>query len=272
MKINDSIFGVEKVSFSHYKESAKLFALNFFYSNDELFELLNLIDLGLLPEEDEHIISALNQMFESERYLFSLTALELVKKIKFNPLPINKYLLNNHYHGCFLIDQKIIWYRSYKKNFLLSFFGNKPRSTINIQLPISNIDTLVERIVPTQDSDQFTNNELKELLELFFNAFMFFYCADPEIIELGGLQRKTTNSGNSYKNKTRSEIKVIDVSWNQIIVNSNGFDVRGHGRFQACGKRWQNQRLIWINPYRKSMYVRKGGGINNYNLNPEFQN
>lgn len=60
-----------------------------------------------------------------------------------------------------------------------------------------------------------------------------------------------------YNNLNNMEILVLDSSWYTSIINTVGFGVRGHFRFQACGKGHADRKLIYVDAFQKHGYVRK---------------
>lgn len=62
-----------------------------------------------------------------------------------------------------------------------------------------------------------------------------------------------------YVNETSSHVKVLDSTYFTNLVKSDGFKVRGHFRFQACGPDLKHRKLIWINDFEKHGYTRKAG-------------
>lgn len=89
-------------------------------------------------------------------------------------------------------------------------------------------------------------------------------------IELGDLTIKMVTSNTSNKksqedpdrvfNGTKNTVYVVDSTWNQILVRTDGFAVRGHYRLQPCGVNMVDRKLIWINAFEKHGYVRKPKG------------
>jgi hypothetical protein len=75
------------------------------------------------------------------------------------------------------------------------------------------------------------------------------------------------NSGNTffnckYVNNTNKNLKVLDSLWFTTLIQSEGFNVRGHFRLQPKkheGK-WTRE-LIWIDEFQKKGYVRLAGKL-----------
>jgi hypothetical protein len=91
-------------------------------------------------------------------------------------------------------------------------------------------------------------------------ALIFLKAGEQEIkiIESG---KKVGTRRDGFLNLTTNTIKVVNSGWNTIIINTEGFSVDGHIRLQACGEKHKDRKLIWINPFEKEGYVRKGGGV-----------
>ena len=85
----------------------------------------------------------------------------------------------------------------------------------------------------------------------------FVEIGDTEII----LLEKGKNNGKSKKdgkitNTSDNNVYVVDASWNQIIIRTDGFAVMGHYRLQPCGTGLADRKLIWIAAFEKHGYKR----------------
>lgn len=67
--------------------------------------------------------------------------------------------------------------------------------------------------------------------------------------------RKDFHIGTKYVNETKIDIQILDSKWFTTIVRSEGFHVRGHYRFQACGPGRQKMELVWVKDYDKDGYT-----------------
>lgn len=85
-------------------------------------------------------------------------------------------------------------------------------------------------------------------------------------IELGDIEVKYLESlrTNGVKNKqdkiynaSHYNVYVVDSTWNQILIRTEGFAVRGHFKLQPCGPGGADRKLIWVNAYEKDGYTRK---------------
>lgn len=85
-------------------------------------------------------------------------------------------------------------------------------------------------------------------------------------VELGDIEVKMLESGrNNGKEKNKGKVTntsnntvyVVDSSWNQIIIRTDGFAVRGHFRLQPCGIGLKDRHLIWIDAFEKHGYKRR---------------
>lgn len=74
--------------------------------------------------------------------------------------------------------------------------------------------------------------------------------------------KKEVHIGTKYVNETKSNIEILDSTWFTTIVRSEGFDVRGHFRFQPFGPALQQRKLIWISDFEKHGYTRKAKILN----------
>jgi len=56
-------------------------------------------------------------------------------------------------------------------------------------------------------------------------------------------------------NDTKLKIEYLDSKWFTTLIKSEGFNVRGHFRFQVCGRGNMDRKLIWIDEHTKSGYT-----------------
>lgn len=63
--------------------------------------------------------------------------------------------------------------------------------------------------------------------------------------------------GEKVKNRMHCDVEIRDCSWFTQICNNEDYTVRGHFRLQACGKGWQDRRLVYINEFTKHGYHRQ---------------
>ena len=79
-------------------------------------------------------------------------------------------------------------------------------------------------------------------------------------IELEVLKPKqsvgTRNSGTKISNQSLDNITIVNSSWNKILIRTDGFKVTGHLRLQPYGPNMELRKLIYIEDYEKSGYIR----------------
>ncbi|TGE20855.1 hypothetical protein [Hymenobacter metallicola] len=86
-------------------------------------------------------------------------------------------------------------------------------------------------------------------------CLIFLKLTEPEIIHLAAGKKYGTRKKGHY-NATSLPIIIVDSTWNQYIVRTEGFGVSGHFRLQRHGKGNADLKLTWIKPYQKTGYVR----------------
>lgn len=92
-----------------------------------------------------------------------------------------------------------------------------------------------------------------------FICFMKYCETETKIIKPNG---RENHIGTKYVNETNSKIEIVDSTWFTTIVRSDGFNVRGHFRFQPCGAGLQSRKLIWISDFEKTGYTRTAKVLN----------
>jgi hypothetical protein len=98
--------------------------------------------------------------------------------------------------------------------------------------------------------------------EKIFTSIMkimtFVELGDIEIVtlEAGRNNGKPKNAG-KITNTANNTVYVVDSSWNQMIIRTTGFAVRGHFRLQPCGPENIDRKLLWISAFEKHGYKRR---------------
>lgn len=80
---------------------------------------------------------------------------------------------------------------------------------------------------------------------------------DVIVLEEGRNNGANKKSGNKITNTSPFTVYVVDSSWNQLIIRTEGFAVMGHFRLQPCGAGLIDRKLIWINAFEKHGYKRQ---------------
>lgn len=62
--------------------------------------------------------------------------------------------------------------------------------------------------------------------------------------------------GDLFKNESKLSITQVDSLWNIESVNIGEYKVRGHFRLQRCGVGLSEVKLIYINEFKKTQYIR----------------
>lgn len=68
---------------------------------------------------------------------------------------------------------------------------------------------------------------------------------------------KSKFMGEKYLNETKSSFTLLNCSWLTELIRTTPFSVNGHLRWQPCGEKNSNRKLIWIEGFEKHGYVRK---------------
>lgn len=98
----------------------------------------------------------------------------------------------------------------------------------------------------------------QERFTTIMQILTFVELGDIEIkmLEAGRNNGKEKNKG-KVTNTSNNTVYVVDSSWNQIIIHTDGFAVRGHFRLQPCGIGMKDRHLIWIDAFEKHGYKRR---------------
>ena len=116
------------------------------------------------------------------------------------------------------------------------------------------------------DTGRVVTDEHQEAMEWvaeFVQMMSFIELADTEICILkpGQSNGKSRNAG-KVVNTTPHNFHIVDSSWNKMSIKVDGFDVRGHFRWQRIGKQRRSVKLTFVKEHRRKGYVRKAGKLN----------
>lgn len=91
----------------------------------------------------------------------------------------------------------------------------------------------------------------------FLRLLIFIELSELEVITLKPSEKSGTRRHGKYINNSNSDLVVVNSSWNRILVRKEGFDVQPHFRLQACGKEWEDRKLVFIDAFKKEGYIRR---------------
>ncbi|WP_338761950.1 hypothetical protein WAF17_16610 [Bernardetia sp. ABR2-2B] len=93
-------------------------------------------------------------------------------------------------------------------------------------------------------------------------ALIFFYQnAETKTDEVSKNSKKSNSKTNHFV-EFKTDVKILNNSWFTTVINNNAFNVKGHLAWRACGKGKQDRKLVWIDEFSKTGYVRKAGVLN----------
>jgi hypothetical protein len=200
-----------------------------------------------------------------DSYLITNTTLEIASKIKVEE-SVYDYFINDLFEEgeekCLYLGNRFIRYKIYNKIlfFVLCKLDNNDYEYVMQAFYIDNKDS--HSLFQILKSD--TESDLKQDIEDFMRLLIFLKKGDIEITFVKG--NKTSKEAPFHINRSGTPLTIVDSSWNKISIRAEAFDVSGHFRLQVCGEGRKERKLTWINPFKKSGYVRTGRGakiINN---------
>lgn len=104
---------------------------------------------------------------------------------------------------------------------------------------------------PDERNEDFDN----EMLE-FVRLLIFTELIETEIVELGPKQSAGTRKQGKWLNESNHNVKIVDSSWNKILVKGQSFSVTSHIRLQPYGPGLKYRKPILIEEYQKNGYIR----------------
>jgi hypothetical protein len=110
-----------------------------------------------------------------------------------------------------------------------------------------------------KDGKPYNNKiELFQYLDSVLLAVYFIHNCEIET-KIINPKEKYRQEGNKYFNESNSKIKILDCKWFTDLIRNIPYRVKGHLRWQVHGEKKSKRKLIWIEEYEKSGYVRKDG-------------
>lgn len=114
-------------------------------------------------------------------------------------------------------------------------------------------------------SEELAQNWFINHIQTVLATIAFKQYAEIETLHIGG--RKYPKRGKiqdeKYLNDSKHQVNVLDSRWFRETIRTEGFQVSGHFRLQACGPNHSERKLIYIKDFMKQGYhrrARKGGG------------
>ena len=103
--------------------------------------------------------------------------------------------------------------------------------------------------------DERNEDFYKEMME-FTKLLIFTELTEVETVELGPKQSSGTRKEGKWLNDTNKNVKVIDSSWNKVLIKGQSFNVTGHVRLQPFGPGMKHRKPIWVEEFEKEGYTR----------------
>lgn len=110
----------------------------------------------------------------------------------------------------------------------------------------------------TSDGTYHVTGDRNDIFTRITQLILFIHLGDIEVImiEAGRNNGKGKKDG-KVTNNSNNTVYVVDSSWNQLIIRTEGFAVMGHFRLQPCGVAMRERKLIWIDAFEKHGYKRR---------------
>lgn len=99
--------------------------------------------------------------------------------------------------------------------------------------------------------------------EFFVKLMMFMELSEVVFHNIKHNQKINVSptSGRNFDNKIKNEsgvnVTFVTTNWNKILVVNGEFSVSGHLRIQPHGPKRSEYKLIWVEEYKKSGYIRR---------------
>lgn len=96
-----------------------------------------------------------------------------------------------------------------------------------------------------------------DLFKNFIQHLVFLEFSELETVTLQPNVKIGTKKQGQYLNESKSNVVIVDSTWNKIVIKVGEFGVQGHFRWQPFGGSGSSKRkLIYIKDYIKEGYTR----------------
>ncbi len=97
----------------------------------------------------------------------------------------------------------------------------------------------------------------KDIFFTIMRIMAFIKYAKIESRILNNTNKQTELGGSIYINDLSKKATVMDCTWYTNIFHTKGFGVRGHFRIQPIGEGKKERKIIWVNDFKKTRYIRE---------------
>lgn len=108
-----------------------------------------------------------------------------------------------------------------------------------------------------EECEHFEHPDVKTRETFIYKLLCFIFLSEntEEVVQPG---RKTgTRANGKFINSLNIPVTIVNSKWNVTSIRTTGFPVSGHFRLQGTGEGRAIPKMVWVNPYEKSGYVRK---------------
>lgn len=103
-------------------------------------------------------------------------------------------------------------------------------------------------------------NGIPDIVGQYYSKFLivvtYLELTNVELTIVDGVMNKHRKTYSGLSNTSRFNVVHVNSNWNQLYINLNGINVKGHWRLQPCGTGRTQYKYVWINPYEKGIMKR----------------
>ncbi len=101
------------------------------------------------------------------------------------------------------------------------------------------------------------HSNVQDIYEFVYKLLCFVFLSENEYeIIAAGSSNKATKKNGKIKNDLPIPITIINSKWNVTTIRAEGFLVSGHFALRRCGTGRCETRMVYIEPYQKTGYIR----------------
>lgn len=217
----------------------------------------NTFSMGFGKEGMDHVEQTFLEVFESnvKSYLIKKTAQDVINRIRiggsfdpkvFQKIPIQKaeIVLNEHQLYRYWFDGVV----------LRGIFVQKINTELGPEIKYDSFS--IQPDTGRKSYNLYDDSRVKEIAEKLFKMIIFLYFSEIQEVILKPNAKSGSLSSERFKNELKQSFIIVDTTWNRISIRTEGFSVSAHFRLQPCGKNNEDRKLIFIDEFDKTGYVR----------------
>jgi hypothetical protein len=218
-----------------------------------------------VDESDKYIQETFEKILSvnCKRYIITKTATDVIERIKIDKIDMNMfYKIPVNQVWEFMVSPEKIYRTVYDGKLLRGMFISMTKEDSGMMyLKYDSFGFEINQSTGELARETENVEHLRDIVDEWIKILVFIQFSEPVLNILKSGAKHGNNRQNKIKNETPSDYIIVNSKWNTISMRSEGFLVRAHFRLQAYGSGMKERKLILIDEFEKSGYVRNSGKL-----------